>query len=183
MEVKRTMNYSRRRKSKAFVKYGSFDKEQDKLKSKKRKVVKPFERDKLYYNPETDGYTCPMGQPMSKVSSGKRRTKSGYLQPYSVYQAQNCQGCPLRSLCHKAQGNRRLERNHQLEKYKEQARELLCSKIGEEKRKRRTADVEPVFAHIKSKRNFKRFTHRGLDKVDLEFGLHALAHNIRKMSA
>lgn len=171
------------KKVKAFVKYGSFDKEQNKLKSKKRKVAKPFERDKLYYNPQTDSYTCPIGQTMNKVGSRKKRTKSGYLQHYSVYQAQNCQGCPLRGLCHKAKGNRRVERNDQLEQYKEKARKLLCSKTGEERRKRRTADVEPVFAHIKSNRNFKRFTHRGLDKVDLEFGLHALAHNIRKMSA
>ncbi|VAW27776.1 Transposase, IS4 family, partial [hydrothermal vent metagenome] len=47
----------------------------------------------------------------------------------------------------------------------------------------RTADVEPVFAHIKSNRNFKRFTHKGIEKAELEFGLHALAHNLRKKSA
>lgn len=168
---------------KAFVKYGNFDKEQARVKSKKRKVVKPFERDTLYYNPQKDCYTCPMGQTMNKVATRTRQTKSGYLQQYSVYQAQNCQGCPLRGLCHKAKGHRKVERNHQLETYKNKARELLCSSIGEEKRRRRTADVEPVFAHIKSNRNFKRFTHRGLEKVNLEFGLHALAHNIRKMTA
>ncbi|MEN1785802.1 MAG: transposase, partial [Bacteroidota bacterium] len=49
--------------------------------------------------------------------------------------------------------------------------------------KRRTADVEPVFGHIKSNRNFKRFTHRGLEKVELEFALHALAHNMIKKAA
>jgi len=76
-----------------------------------------------------------------------------------------------------------VERNHELERYKQKAREDLLSELGEVKRKKRTADVEPVFAHIKHNRNFKRFTHRGLDKVELEFGLHALAHNIRKKSA
>ena len=83
----------------------------------------------------------------------------------------------------KGKTNRVVERNHSLEHYKQQAREKLLSEIGEIKRKKRTADVEPVFAHVKHNRNFKRFTHRGLDKVELEFGLHALAHNIRKKSA
>lgn len=171
------------KKVKAFVKYGNFDKEQAKVKSKKRKVIKPFDRESLHYNPEKDCYTCPMGQTMNKVGNRTKKTKSGYLQHYSAYQAKNCEGCPLRSLCFKAKGNRIIERNHQLERYREQARELLCSEIGEIRRKQRTADVEPVFAHIKSNRNFKRFTHYGIHKVELEFGLHALAHNIRKMSA
>ncbi|WP_317172409.1 transposase [Salinimicrobium oceani] len=63
------------------------------------------------------------------------------------------------------------------------AREDLLSEIGQSKLKKRTAGVVPVFAHVKHKRNFKRFTHRGLDKVELEFGLHSLAHNIGKKSA
>jgi len=92
-------------------------------------------------------------------------------------------GCPIRNTCFTGKGNRVVERNHMLEQYKQKAREALLSEIGEIKRRKRTADVEPVFAHIKHNRNFKRFTHRGLDKVELEFGLHALAHNIRKKSA
>lgn len=46
----------------------------------------------------------------------------------------------------------------------------LLSEIGQYYRKKRTADVEPVFGHIKHNRNFKRFTHSGIEKVELEFG-------------
>lgn len=166
---------------KAYVKYGSFDKEQSQ--QSKRKDPKPFVSEKLHYNDQEDYYVCPMGQRMDKIGERSRKTKSGFLQHYDLYQAKNCQGCALRGICHKAKGNRIIERNHRLEKYREQIRVLLTSHEGLEKRKQRTADVEPVFGHIKSNRNFKRFTHRGLDKVELEFGLHALAHNIRKMSA
>ncbi|MBV7441575.1 transposase, partial [Weeksellaceae bacterium TAE3-ERU29] len=42
---------------------------------------------------------------------------------------------------------------------------------------------EAVFAHLKHNRNFKRFSLKGLKKVELEFGLHALAHNLKKMAA
>lgn len=76
-----------------------------------------------------------------------------------------------------------MERNHNLEYHKQKVRELLTSEIGEIRRKQRNADVEPTFAQLKHNRKFKRFTLKGLEKVELEFGLHALAHNLKKMSA
>ena len=121
-----------------------------------------------------------MGQQMNKIYQTKKTKKSGYEQTYSVYQAQNCNGCPLRAVCHRSKYDRKIERNHNLERHKQIIRERLNSGQGLKRRKKRTADVEPVFGHIKSNRNFKRFTHKGIEKVELEFGLHALAHNIRK---
>lgn len=162
----------------AYIKYNTFELEQQGDLAKK-----PFHRDNLHYNPQGDYYVCPIGQHMHKVGKRMTKTKSGHIQTYHKYKAKNCQGCPLKGVCHKGQGNRVLERCHTLEHYKQKARERLCSEIGIEKRKRRTADVEPVFAHIKHNRNFTRFTLRGLKKVELEFGLHALAHNLRKKAA
>lgn len=166
-----------------YVKYTTFDKEQGILKSKRKKINEDFHRDRLFYNAEKDQYICPMGQPMKKTAEKKRKTKSGFVQTSSLYQAQNCNGCPLRGNCFKAKGNRTVERNVNLERHKDRVRENLLSEIGEIKRRQRTADVEPVFAHIKSNRNFRRFTHKGIQKAELEFGLHALAHNLRRKSA
>jgi len=90
---------------------------------------------------------------------------------------------PLRVLCFKAKNNRRVQRNHNLERHKQRVRGKLLSDIGEQYRKQRAIDVEPVFGHIKYNRHFNRFTHRGLKKVEIEFGLHALANNLKKMSA
>lgn len=168
---------------KTYVKYNTFDKENGILKSKRKKINDDFHRDNLYYNPKEDVYICPMGQTMKKISTKNRKTKNGFAQISSLYQAQNCMGCPLRGGCFKAKGNRIIERNQNLERHKEKVRENLLSDMGEIKRRQRTADVEPVFAHIKSNRNFKRFTHKGIQKAELEFGLHALAHNLRKRSA
>jgi transposase len=165
----------------AYVKFNTFDKEQNATGKKTKNI--PFHRDTLHYNEQEDHYVCPMGQRMEKISENTKTTKSGYKQTYSQYRAKNCMGCPIRGACFTAVGNRVVQRNHTLEHYKQKAREALLSEIGQLKRKKRTADVEPVFAHIKHNRNFKRFTHRGLEKVELEFGLHALAHNIRKKCA
>lgn len=166
-----------------YVKYNTFDKEQGILKSKRKKINEDFHRDKMYYNEEKDQYICPMGQPMKNIGSKNRKTKNGYPQTGSLYQAQNCNGCPVRGNCHNSRGNRIIERNQNLERHKDRVRENLLSEMGEIKRRQRTADVERVFAHIKSNRNFKRFTHIGIEKAELEFGLHALAHNIKKKSA
>lgn len=166
-----------------YVKYNTFDKKQQTYKSKKKKAKEDFHRDNLHYNSEEDYYVCPMGQRMEKTYESVRKTKSGYSQNYNVYKAKNCQGCPLKSSCHQAKGNRTIQRNNALERHKEVMRQRLTSEVGEQKRKQRTADVEPVFAHIKSNRNFKRFTLKGIKKVELEFGLHALAHNLRKKAA
>ncbi|BAV95212.1 IS1182 family transposase [Ichthyobacterium seriolicida] len=164
-----------------YVKYNTFDKEQRTYKSNRKKNSNvDFHRDNLHYNEQEDYYVCPMVQRMDKIYKRKNTTKSGYNQTSSVYQAQNCQGCSLRGLCHKSKYNRKIERNHHLERHKNIMRNRLKSNEGQNRRKKRTSDVEPVFGHIKSNRNFKRFTHKGIKKAELEFGLHALAHNLRK---
>ena len=140
----------------------------------------PFSKENLYYNSEEDFYVCTMGQKMTKTHQSKRITEAGYTQNLSHYQAQNCEGCPLRGQCFKGKGNRSIERNHNLERHKEKIRELLLSEKGIQKRKQRTADVEPVFAQLKHNHGFRRFSLKGLEKVELEFGLMALAHNLRK---
>ena len=164
----------------AYVKYNTFDKEQDKNYQKKHKT---FSRENLYYNTEEDFYVCPTGQKMNKTHQSKRTAEAGYTQYLSHYQAQNCQGCPLRGQCFKAKGNRSIERNHNLERHKERTRELLLNEKGIQKRKQRTADVEPVFAQLKHNNGFRRFSLKGLEKVELEFGLMAIAHNLRKKIA
>ena len=43
--------------------------------------------------------------------------------------------------------------------------------------------MEPVFGNIKNNHKFKRFMLRGKDKVEIEWGLLAIAQNIRKKAA
>lgn len=162
----------------AFVKYSYFHKEQKQAK----KQPDPFHTDQLYYNKDTDTYYCPMGQAMSNIGSYKKRTKTGFEQTITRYRAQNCKGCPLRSLCHKANYNRIIERNPNLIRLKARARSLLLSDKGIEKRKQRCWDVEAIFGNIKQNMKFKRFMMRGLDKVNVEIGLIAMAHNLKKYS-
>ncbi|WP_145331178.1 transposase, partial [Sphingobacterium siyangense] len=49
--------------------------------------------------------------------------------------------------------------------------------------KQRCHDVEPVFGNIKQNHGFRRFMLRGKEKVSIEWGLLAIAQNLRKKAA
>jgi len=161
----------------AFVKYNYFHKEQ-KCAWKKD----AFAIQNLYYNREQDYYVCPMGQHMEYTGQRKSKSDLGYVSVLKRYQAQNCEGCPLRSQCHKSKTNRIIEVNYKLNRYKQKAREKLMSEEGIYHRGRRCIEPEAVFAQIKHNSAWNRFRLRGLEKVKTEFTLVAIAHNLRKLA-
>jgi transposase len=163
----------------AFVKHGQFDRGR----SKNVQDKNPFSADKLFYNKEKDCYYCPMGQQMKCVAVKSKKTSTGFKGVIHVYKAARCEGCPLRGACHKGKGDRIIEVNHNLNRLKQNAGELLLSEEGIKKRKQRPCDVEPVFGNIKQNHGFRRFMLRGIEKVTVETGLLALAHNLRKKAA
>ena len=123
-----------------------------------------------------------MGQSMEKIKNAKRTSSNGYEANVTKYQAVRCEGCPLKGICHKAKGNRIIEINYRLQELKNKAKELLNSELGLAHRSKRPIEVEAVFGKLKSNNKFNRFTLRGLEKVNLEFGLMAMAHKLRKMA-
>ena len=160
----------------AYVKYNYFHKEQ-----RPRYTPNPFSPASLYYNKEQDFYVCPMGQHMKRIGMKRSLTSNGFV-TYSVrYQAERCDGCPLRGSCFKARGNRIIEVNHKLQHYKQKARELLTSEEGIKHRGRRCIEPEAVFGQTKYNKAYKRFRHFGKDKVNMDFAFFAIAFNIGKM--
>lgn len=161
-----------------YVKYNYFHKERT-----KKWQEDPFRTDNLHYNKEQDIVYCPIGQPMYRIGDRKSINRSGYQQSYARYQAKNCDGCPLRSQCFKGRSNRIVELNHNLRAHKQKVRERLHSEQGLAHRKQRPADVEAVFGAIKHNKGFRRFMLKGIDKVEIEAGLLAIAHNLAKKAA
>jgi hypothetical protein len=60
-------------------------------------------------------------------------------------------------------------------------REKLNSDEGRKVYARRKAIVEPPFGQIKEARGFRRFRMRGSDRVEAEWGLISLTHNILEL--
>lgn len=161
-----------------YVKFNMFHVEQ-----KKKYRDNPFLLQNLHYNEKDNYYVCPMGQHMDFIREEKHYTESGFEQTVSIYRARRCHGCPLRAKCHKAKGNRTIEVNHRLNAYKDMVRNLLTSEEGLMHRSRRPIEPEAVFGHIKANGMFKLFRLKGLSGTNIEFGLKAIAHNLKKMSA
>jgi len=116
---------------------------------------------------------------MSLVEIEKRKTDNGYLQEMRKYRG-DCKGCKSFRICSKSHNGRTIQINRNLERYKQITKRNLLSEIGIELRKKRSVDVETVFADIKQNQGFRRFNLRGIEKVNAEFGLIAIAHNIKK---
>ena len=160
-----------------YVKYNMFHAEQ-----RRKYRNDPFRVSNLFYNPQENFYVCPMGQRMRFIRNEKRYTASGYQQTVSIYRATRSEGCPLRGQCHKSMRNRQIEVNHTLDDYKARARELLTSEQGLRHRSNRPIEPEAVFGQIKECGKFRRLRLRGITGAKIEFGLKALAHNLRKLA-
>ena len=160
-----------------YVKYNMFHVEQ-----RRGYRNNPFRVSNLFYNPDDDFYVCPMGQKLKFIRQEKRYTASGYQQTVSVYRACRCEGCPLRGQCHKSKRDRQIEVNHTLDDYKARARELLTSEQGLKHRSNRPIEPEAVFGQIKECGRFRRLRLKGLTGAKIDFGLKALAHNLRKLA-
>lgn len=160
-----------------FVKYNYFHKEQQ----KGSKAYFEFSPSNLFYNKETDTYYCPMGQAMPLKHIRKERSASGYQKTLHIYEAQNCNNCPLKGGCHKSKNNRQIQVNHRLNELRSEAKKHLTSEDGLKHRSQRPVDVEASFGNLKHNKGFKRFLLRGKENVELEMGLLALAVNLKKM--
>jgi hypothetical protein len=132
------------------VKYGGFDGERN------RKFVwqKNFHPEFMEYDHESDVFTCPAGKKLYLVGAKKRETANGFKSLCHIYESENCEGCELRACCHGQQGNRKIQVNHNLIRYRKKAREKLHSSQGVELRKRRLIEIESVFGQLKHNSSF-----------------------------
>ncbi|MGN6435630.1 MAG: IS1182 family transposase [Agriterribacter sp.] len=163
----------------AYIKHAQFDRMQNETLRNKT----PFSVNNLSYDEQNNQYLCPIGEPMKHIGWTIEETKTGYPRVIDKYQASNCKECFLYEICHGQKGDRIITVSLNNQRLKQKAEKRLKSKRGIQKRKQRCFDTEPVFANIKHNHNFKRFMLRGKEKVAVETGLLALAHNLRKKAA
>lgn len=169
-------NFLEGNKIEAYVKYNYFHQEQ-----KKKVKNNPFRIENLIYNKDNDTYSCPSGKPMFFLQEKITTSENGYKSTIRQYQAEDCTDCSLREQCYKAKGNRIININEKLKEYKNKARELLSSEQGLKHRSRRPIEPEAVFGQMKFNKAYKRLRHRGFDKLNMDFGVFAIAFNLLKM--
>lgn len=167
--------YLESEKINGYVKYNTFD-----IERMKKNRENKFRVENLRYDKQKDEYICPAGKSLKHLDTVKVTSRTGYVSSRTMYLSEGCDGCELRSLCHKSQSDRRIQVSHKLNTYRTKARELLETDIGKIYRKRRSIEVETVFGDIKRNRGFRRFSLRGIKKVNTELGIISIAHNLIK---
>jgi transposase len=135
------------------------------------------------YYEEQDIYSCPQG--MKLVFARTSKDSDGLN--YRLYQAMDCEHCVVKDKCRgksknksKKVGGRTIHIYPQDEAIK-RMRVKLDSKDGKKRYQVRMSTVEPIHGDIQKNRGFIQFVLRGLDKVNIEYYLLAIAHNIRKI--
>lgn len=161
----------------SYVKYNKFHWEK-----KRKNRENPYLAENLQYDRKTDSFTCRNEKKLLHIGNRKYVTEAGYETRRDYYRCEDCNNCPYAHECKKADGPRTIRLSHRLNELKKKANENLCSPKGLELRAQRVVEVEQVFGRIKGCWSFRRFHLRGMDKVKIEWGLLAIAHNITKMA-
>lgn len=140
-----------------------------------------FLRENFEYNSETDTYRCPNNQKLELIWTGDVILSDGSTTLEKYYQAKGCQACPFFDECCKGTGDRTIKVKPELENYKKHAGDNLKCNTGIALRKKRGVDVETPFGNIKHNQGHRRFWLRTKQKVQIEAGFIALAHNLKKI--
>lgn len=124
------------------------------------------------YSEETDEYICSCGRILRFQYERSQKSKNGYQSIVRVYESADCSGCPHRDRCVKKSGdptaNRRIYINRRGNELKAEARANLTSEYGLQMRSLRPVEVESAFGNIKGNFGMRRFTLKGMAKVNLE---------------
>jgi IS5 family transposase len=136
------------------------------------------------YDSTTDTYTCPQGRELT-CQSQSHSTGDGHHYRRYRSKARDCAACPLKGQCIARGGARK-----SLAVPTGEAPATLTAKMRQkidtpEARRiyaRRLAIVEPVFANLRSNKRLDRFTYRGLARVNVQWLLYCLVHNLEKIA-
>lgn len=109
----------------ALVKYSTYHKETTKAWQNDISKI-----DNWHYDAIEDVWTCAVGQKLTFRYESKEQTESGYEILHRHYRSISCEGCPLKTSCTKAAGNREVEVSLEYLRFKQQVREKLRSEEG-----------------------------------------------------
>ena len=151
---------------------------------KKRSFKKDIsKRENMGYEESTDTYTCHAGKKLKPIFVKKQRSKSGYQSEVTVYECEDCSGCPYKERCTKAKRNKRLYVSKSFLEKRQESYENILSEKGIQYRMNRSIQVEGAFGVLKNDYEFQRFLLRGKTKVKLEILLLCMGYNLNKLHA
>ena len=140
-----------------------------------------YHKDRFVYDPETDTYTCPQGQPLmfhGMVARGKGKP------PDRKYRASKtaCAACPVRDQCTTSTTKGRSIAISPDDAQLRAHRAVMATEAAMTAYRRRKTLPEPTFGILKEQQAARRFLLRGLENVQAEWALLATAFNLRTLA-
>ena len=174
-----------RRRDERFAEQARHLEKPDPLHDKSRRQQKPtvFGTDRFVVADDHSHAVCPAGKTLHR--NGKNCTIGGYAAIKFRAPASACKDCTLRTQCLRKPETTRSRQVAVLARkvvvtHTQRMRERIDSVQGREQYDQRFATVEPVFGNVRHNKRLDRFTLRGQTKVDGQWKLFALVHNIEK---
>jgi len=138
------------------------------------------------YDPQAGTCVCPAGKQL--YGNGSGCTINGYAAVKFQGAQRDCVPCTHRDRClltPQKTKTRQVSFFHgkvAQESYTDKMKRRIDSPEGRARYGRRFATVEPVFGNLRHNKQLNRFTLRGRIKVDVQWKLYCLVHNIEKLA-
>ncbi|MGQ0657198.1 MAG: transposase [Chromatiales bacterium] len=141
----------------------------------------------FHYDPDEKRCICPAGKQLYR--NGSNLVINGYRAVKFCAPKSACRPCALRSQCLKHPQRTEVRQVHffqgeapnRPETYTTKMKRKIDSAVGRFIYGMRLATAEPVFANITRLRGLDRFTLRGQRKVNTQWPLYCLVHNLGKI--
>ncbi len=145
---------------------------------------KKFSFADFLYDEHTDEYRCPNGKRLKRlVKAGQHKGK--LLRVYRSSE-KDCRPCQHRAKCLRYKDAKRRHLSYYADSCGQNISQAMVEKIETQKGQKiypqRIGIVEPVFANIRVHKGMDRFSFRGKIKVNIQWLLYCLVHNIEKIA-
>jgi transposase len=145
---------------------------------------KRFALEDFHYEEATDHYLCPQGNRLRRKV--KQICREGMVHRIYAAEEKDCRCCPLQLRCITNKGGKRkylrVPIGVELANLSKRMAGKVDSELGRQIYPQRFAVAEPVFANIRTQKRLDRFTLRGKAKVNIQWLLYCMIHNIEKIA-
>jgi transposase len=145
---------------------------------------KKYHLEDFHHDEAKDHYVCPNGKRL-KVKA-RELYRDGLVYRVYIAEEKDCQRCTLRLKCLSGRGAQRkylwVPIAVQLTNLSRKMAGKVDTEMGRKIYPRRIAIAEPVFANIRTHKRLDRFTLRGKVKVNIQWLLYCMVHNIGKIA-
>ena len=157
-------------------------------KGKPPKAAKRFRPADFDYDPEAGTCLCPAGKAL--YQNGSNCIHNGHLATKLTGAQRDCVPCELRARCLRTPEKTlvrqvcffRGKAPGATESHTDRMKQAIDSEEGRRRYGRRFATVEPVFGNVRGNKRMDSFTLRGRAKVDGQWKLYCVVHNIEKLA-